>query len=426
MRRAGVTSMNFTFLHIADLHLGSPFLGLAIKDEPLAKKLAAASREAFTELVSRAIALEVAFVVIAGDIYDGEWRDNSIGLFFNKEISRLARAGIQIYTLRGNHDAESEVTKTISLPPKSVREFSTRSAETVLLEDLRVAIHGRGFPNRAVPENYALDYPPPKPGWFNIGVLHTSGDGHPNHATYAPCTVAELVSRGYQYWALGHVHDYKILSENPWIVYPGNLQGRTIRECGAKGGVVVEVGDGEVKDVQRLIVDRARWAIVDVDAAGIEGEADLFVHIEEAIQDALEECPLLLIRVRITGATELNRAFRAKLPEVIQEVQARADHCREDIWVESVILGTTEIINLEAAGLEASSDAEEANSSLDLSTALDPLLDAPETLAAAKELSNLLRSKLPGGIDAEAILSGSAMNTLLLEARDTLLSRALS
>jgi DNA repair exonuclease SbcCD nuclease subunit len=238
--------------------------------------------------------------------------------------------------------------------------------------------------------------------------------------------VAELVSRGYQYWALGHVHDYKILSENPWVVYPGNLQGRTIRECGAKGGVVVEVGDGEVKDVQRLIVDRARWAIVNVDAAGLEGEADLFGHIEEAIQDALEECPLLLIRVRITGPTELHRALRAKLPEIIQEVQARADHCREDIWVESVILETTEIINLDAASSEASSDAEEAISSLDLSTALDPLLDAPETLAAAKELSNLLRSKLPGGIDAEAILSDSAMNALLLEARDTLVGRALS
>ena len=417
--------MNFTFLHIADLHLGSPFLGLATKDEALAKKLAAASREAFTELVKQAIELEVAFVVIAGDIYDREWRDNSIGLFFNKEISRLARAGIRIYTLRGNHDAESEVTKTILLPPGSVQEFSTRSAETFLLEDLRVAIHGRGFPNRAVPENYALDYPSPKPGWLNIGVLHTSCDGHPNHATYAPCTVAELVTRGYDYWALGHVHDFKILNENPWVVYPGNLQGRTVRECGAKGGVLVEVSDGAITKAERLIVDRVRWTTVEVDASGFEREADLTAQLETAIQDALEDCPLLLIRVRVIGTTALHRVLRAKFPEFVQDVQAIADHCRDEIWVESVILETTESVSLEAASSEALSEVEEPTNFLDLSAVVTPLLHAPETLAAAHELSTLLRSKLPGGIDTESILSDSAMNALLLEARDTLLGRAL-
>src|SRR6202167_2004705 len=154
--------MSFTFLHAADLHLGSPFTGLALKDEEVARRFAAASREAFTDLVTHAIEGEVAFIVIAGDVYDGEWKDTSIGLFFNREVARLERAGIPVFLLKGNHDAESVVTKAISLPD-SVHQFPTTKAKTFLIEDIKVALHGRSFPDRAVTDNYALAYPVPLP-----------------------------------------------------------------------------------------------------------------------------------------------------------------------------------------------------------------------------------------------------------------------
>src|ERR1700691_6697677 len=173
--------MSFTFLHAADLHLGSPFTGLALKDEEVARRFAAASREAFTDLVTHAIEGEVAFIVIAGDVYDGEWKDTSIGLFFNREVARLDRAGIPLFLLKGNHDAESVVTKTISLPA-SVVQFPTNKAKTFRSGELNVALHGRSFPDRVVNENYALSYPDPVPGWFNMGVLNTSCDGGPGQA----------------------------------------------------------------------------------------------------------------------------------------------------------------------------------------------------------------------------------------------------
>ena len=97
--------MDFRFLHAADLHLGSPFLGLSLKDDEVARRFAAASRKAFSDLVSYAVEARVAFVVIAGDIYDGDWKDTSIGLFFNREAGRLDRAGIPLILLKGNHDA---------------------------------------------------------------------------------------------------------------------------------------------------------------------------------------------------------------------------------------------------------------------------------------------------------------------------------
>ncbi len=158
--------MRFTFIHAADLHLGSPLTGLSMRDETVAKRFAAASREAFTALVTQAIEQDVAFVLIAGDVYDGDWKDTSIGLFFNREVARLDRAGIPVLLIKGNHDAESEVTKAISLP-NNVREFSSRKAETHFLEEWKVAVHGRSFSDRVVTENMALTYPPPEPGWFS-------------------------------------------------------------------------------------------------------------------------------------------------------------------------------------------------------------------------------------------------------------------
>src|SRR6266542_2770491 len=108
--------MEFKFIHAADLHLGSPLVGIASRDPELAARLAAASRQAFTALVDQAITHRVTFLIIAGDVYDGEWKDTSIGLFFNRQVSRLIRAGILVYTLRGNHDAESVVTQSVRLP----------------------------------------------------------------------------------------------------------------------------------------------------------------------------------------------------------------------------------------------------------------------------------------------------------------------
>ena len=314
----------FSFLHAADLHLGSPFEGLSLKDEELARRFAAASREAFRSLVDAALAEKVAFVVIAGDIYEGEWRDASIGLFFNRELARLDRAGIGVFLLKGNHDAESVVTKSITLPP-NVREFQSRAAQSFRLEDLKVVLHGRSFPDRIVAENYALAYPPAVPGWFNIGVLHTSCTGRPPHDTYAPCTVQELATRGYHYWALGHVHAHEILSRDPFVVYPGNLQGRNIRETGPKGAVLVEVEDGVVLEPRRLILDKARWARRRGRAWRHCDEEHAMSRIEEAFGEIAGEAGarLVAVRVELLGATPLNRRFAADRQRLLDRGSGR-------------------------------------------------------------------------------------------------------
>ena len=411
--------MPFSFLHAADLHLGSPFTGLTLKDEAVAKRFAAASRDAFSSLVTNAIDAKVAFVVIAGDVYDGEWKDASIGLFFNREVARLERSGIPLYFLKGNHDAESVVTKAISLPD-SVHQFPTTKAKTFQIKGLKVALHGRSFLDRAVTENYALTYPDPLPGYFNIGVLHTSCDGRPGHANYAPCTVQDLASRNYQYWALGHVHEYEELSHDPWIVFPGNLQGRNVRERGPKGAVIVDLNDGHVARVRRLIVDCARWAEVSVDLDGIDEETDMLRTITDAIRPAAQaaEGRLLALRVRLQGQTSLHRRLKADPRTFTDEVQAAAHRCHEDIWLERLQIETKE------PGVPTSNQTH-PEASLDLGAMLAGLEHDPNIHARAVEIVATIADRLPAGIVSGDTPLADDLDKLLGDAGALVLGRTM-
>jgi DNA repair protein SbcD/Mre11 len=406
--------MNFRFLHAADLHLGSPFLGLAQKDEEVAARFAKASRSAFEDLVTKALEEGVSFVVIAGDVFDGEWKDASIALFLNRQLARLSNRGIPTFLLRGNHDAESLVAKSLTWS-ETVFEFSTRRPETHRIKDLRVALHGRGFPHREVVENYAVDYPAPLAGWFNIGVLHTAC-GRTGHENYAPCTVADLAARGYDYWALGHVHAFEIVSRDPWIVYPGNLQGRSIRECGERGAVIVEVADGVVAAVRRVVTDYARWAEVFVDAAPHTDETGLLRAVEAEVrpQAKAAEGRLVAVRVVLTGATSLHARFIADRDRLRDEVEAAAQRCADDIWLERLRIDTVE-------PQRPSSDA--ALAEIDLAAALQKCEADVAVRARVAELVRMVKEKLPGGMgeDEGAALS---LDSILAEARALALGRS--
>ena len=405
--------MSFRFLHAADLHLGSPLLGLAQKDGDVAARFARASRDAFEHLVTRALEEEVAFAVIAGDVFDGDWKDASIGLFFNRQLARLANRGVKIFFLRGNHDADSVVTRSLTWPAGAV-EFSTRRAETHRIDDLRVALHGRGFPRREVDENYARAYPDPVAGWFNVGVLHTAC-GRAGHENYAPCTAAELAAQGYDYWALGHVHTFEIVSSDPWIVYPGNLQGRSVRECGEKGAVIVEVADGRVGAVRRVIADRARWADVVIDAMAHEDESSLLGAVEAAVRPhaQLAEGRMLAVRVSFAGAAPLHARLLAD-PDLRDKTEAAAQRCGDEVWLERLRIATT-------APSRPGENA--ALAGLDLATALGESAGDPALRTAVETLIGAIRAKLPGGTNGDPAVAFD-LESVLAEARALTLGRA--
>ncbi|MDP4023172.1 DNA repair exonuclease [Methylobacterium sp. NEAU 140] len=404
---------SFSFVHAADLHLGSPLTGLGSRDPELARRLAAAGRQAFEDLVSLAVERAVAFVVVAGDIYDGDWTDNTIGLFFARQVARLDRAGIPTIMVRGNHDAESVITRSITLPP-SVHVFPAARASTHRLEACRVALHGRSFGSRAVEENLSLSYPAAVPGWFNLGVLHTSCTGHAAHETYAPCSVADLRARGYAYWALGHVHDYAELSRDPWIVFPGNLQGRSVRECGPRGAVLVTVADGRVAEVHRLVLDRARFHRLDVDCAEVGDERAALDAVEAALRPLAETASgrLVLVRVHLTGTSPAHDRLCADREGLSAEIQAAAHRVHEDIWLERLKIETRR----PPAAIPATAAA------IDPAALLADIDRDPEFAARARAALAEIGQKMPA-LPGEEIDLGAEFDTLCAEAEALILGR---
>jgi DNA repair exonuclease SbcCD nuclease subunit len=406
--------MRFTFLHTADLHLGSPLTGLALKEEAVAKRVAAASRDAFTALIDAALAEKVAFVVIAGDVYDGDWKDTAIGLFFARQVARLSRDGIRVFLVSGNHDADSVITRSVTLP-EGVHRFETRKAETVRLEALQVALHGRSFANRATDENLALGYPAAVPGWFNIGVLHTSLDGRPGHDRYAPCSVADLAARGYQYWALGHIHAQEIVTRDPWIVFPGNIQGRSVRETGPKGAFFVDVVDGRVAGLRSVPTDRIRWGEIRVDVAGLDDEAGVMAAVEAAAQPVVQAAGerMLAMRVRLAGTTPLHLSLATDPSRLGDEITAALDRAHPDIWLEALRIETT----------QPAAEAHAALGALDLANLFDGLEHDADLRARLAEEVAQIGQKVPLGMTGGRP-GPDAVDDLMTAARALILGRA--
>ena len=347
--------MNFTFLHAADLHLDSPLRGL----EPgvHADRIRGASRQALVNLVKLAIAENVAFVLLAGDLFDGDWEDYPTGHFLVNQLGQLTRAGIPVFAISGNHDAQSVLTRQLPWPERA-RMFDTAAPHSVPVPGLDVVIHGQGFAHRAVKHNLAEAYPPPEPGKLNIGLLHTAcGDGL--HENYAPCTVEQLVGHGYQYWALGHVHLRAHLAEHPsWVVFPGVLQGRHINEDGPKGATLVRVQGGRMTPEHRAL-DVVRWARVPVDLTGVQTVEARGAAIRTALIAAADaaEGRLLAARVELQGATPLHAALARDPAAIAEEVRAELAGLglQDHAWIEKVAVLTRPAVALDS--WRAGSDA---------------------------------------------------------------------
>lgn len=336
---------SFRFFHSADIHLDSPLTGLAGIEGRVAERIRSAPRAAFEALIERAIEEHVDFFVIAGDLYDGTWRDYKTGLFFAEQMGRLNRAGVPVFVLYGNHDAESQITKPLALPD-NVCVFGARKAQTFHLEELNVALHGQSFREKAVTENLVPGYPAPVEGAFNVGVLHTALGGMGDHANYAPCSLSELVAKGYEYWALGHVHKGGMLNERPYVVFPGNLQGRHVRETGPKGARLVTVESGDVVEVAALTFDVVRWAVLDVDVAVAGSTAEVVDLIRQALEEGVASADgrLLAARIVLHGCTELHSQLVTDAGHVTAEARAAGLGLGDEVaWVERVAVRTTPV-----------------------------------------------------------------------------------
>jgi DNA repair exonuclease SbcCD nuclease subunit len=328
------------FLHCADVHLDSPMRGLARYDGAPIEQIRGATRHAFERLVRVAIEEAVAFVVIAGDLYDGERDDFQTAMFFQRQLRALSEAGVPVVIAYGNHDAANEITKRLTLP-EGVHAFPHDAAGTVELKDVGVALHGRSYANRAVFEDLSLGYPRPIQDLLNIGVLHTSIDGRPGHDPYAPCTMDGLVNRGYSYWALGHVHKREHHTrDGVHIVFPGNLQGRDVGETGPKGATLVDYEDDEVQSVAHRDLASVRWDRLELDLGDTStvDEALETVINELDILQGSSEAELHAVRVVLKASPAVSNEWLREPERYDAQLRADATGNNETLWLERIEL----------------------------------------------------------------------------------------
>ena len=326
----------FRFLHAADIHLDSPMRRLEQYPGAPVEAFRGATRRALEKLVDLAILERVDFVLIAGDLYDVGWECYKTPLFFCEQMAKLGESGIPVYLIRGNHDALNESPLRFKLPP-NVHMMGHEQADSFPVDGLGVVVHGQSFGTRRVPDNLALGYPAKWPGHFNLGMLHTSLEGRPGHDSYSPCKLDDLRVKGYDYWALGHVHTRESLHPVQPIHFAGNTQGRHIGEPGPKGCLLVTVdGRGGPPSVAFKALDVLRWATCRVDGRGLDDD-DMLHAVAAAIDEAAEGAGdrYLAVRVAITEADGHDQHFDAeRLRAEVQRVARERTGGRT--WVERV------------------------------------------------------------------------------------------
>lgn len=338
----------FSFLHCADIHLGSPMRGLGRMPRALRDRLRDAPTMAFGRMVTRAIDQDVDAVIIAGDLFDGTDRNLRAQVQLRDQLRRLDEAGIPTLIASGNHDPLGSLSATVSLPP-SVHVFGSTPEPVVIRRgDTELAhVYGISYTKSATYRNLAADFPRRPGGPFNIAVLHTNVGDRSGFARYAPCRLAELLESGYDYWALGHVHTRETLhTRRPIVHYPGNPQGLHTGEPGARGATLVKVSDAGTIDLHPVWTDVVRWHRARSSIDGLEAIDELvgaFAELAGNLRGTAAD-RMHIVRWTLTGNGPLHAALNrpGAGPELCDTLRA-AEGIRAEggvVWLERIELAT--------------------------------------------------------------------------------------
>ncbi|MCQ2086381.1 MAG: DNA repair exonuclease [archaeon] len=301
----------FKFIHCADLHLGSSFIGLSNRHRDLGKRLRESMFEALENVVAIAKEEDIDFVIFAGDIFDDT---EETFLTRSRFIEAIRRIGKNCYICYGNHDDSRKWEKGLPLPENAFVFSTTVTNYTFVKDGTSVAkIIGASF-SRIPTEDLLVNVVGEK-DMFNIGVFHCSLDSYSQNDEYAPCKKNSLLNKGVDYWALGHVHKRSIVSKRPYIVYPGNTQGKKITEQGHKGCYVVTVTGGSVSDIK--FRKTGNFVFKDV-ALDITGKNDLEDVVRHTCSDLNEKT---VLRVDVGGRGNLDGLRTDDVNEVIEQIE---------------------------------------------------------------------------------------------------------
>lgn len=323
------------FLHTADLHLDSPMVGLRHLPKAIFQRLQESTFMALKNISDAAIEHEVDFVVIAGDLFDGEDRSIRAQAVLRNEMKKLADKGIKVFAIHGNHDHLGAKSVTLDFPD-NVYFFSERVEKVDYRKDDGTVVHLYGFsyPERHVMERWIEKYEKADGADFHIGLLHGHFEGVSDHGKYAPFRLSDLKEKDYDYWALGHIHKKAILSRQPYAVYPGNPQGRNRKELGEKGVYIVNLTEAE-SEVSFFETADVIWDETVIDAQDLLSFNALYENCLEVIDGKRREGKGILLDIRIEGMNSgdsdvIEKIASGEFLELLQEAEKDEDSF---VWV---------------------------------------------------------------------------------------------
>jgi len=323
----------FRFIHCADLHLGSRFKGLGQVNVSLAERMRRSVFESFSSIVDAALQNHVDAFVISGDLYDDSNELPSTRMWLSQQLSRL---DIPVFICRGNHDSHTSWDGSIPYP-QNVHEFGTEPERIAISEEAEVV--GISYSTPHEPRNLASMLKG-SPDRFSIACLHCDLESVSEGYSYAPCTMSDLVSGNIDYWALGHVHKRNVVSTEPYVVYPGNIQGRSFKETGPKGAYLVTVNSGRVSSMDFIPTSVYQWVDLTVDITG-RSFNDIITYLgSRAGSDSI-------CRIAFVGSGDLDTMLRTRTDDISRSISQNAG-----CIVSSITVRTSPPIDLEVRSQE--------------------------------------------------------------------------
>lgn len=343
------------FIHCADLHLGTPFRGISELNPDLGDRLYQSTYMSFNNIVALAVKEKVDCVLIAGDVYDSEDKSLQAQLRFKNGLSQLSGAGIRTLVAYGNHDPLNGWSATLKWPV-GVFAFPCDEVECIPLQErgeTLAVVYGISFEKRETKENLSLKFPHTEEGVPRIGLLHANVGTNTGHEPYAPCSIKDLASVGMDYWALGHVHQRRVLrGSNPAIAYSGCSQSRSPRETGPKGCYLVTLELGVDPIIEFVPTDIVRYVSDSIDISTCLDLDEVMKSIADRCTEISDESDgrSLIVRLSLTGRTVLHSQLQRanSISDMLGNVREQLATKEPWIWLDGLSLDTAGAYDLDS------------------------------------------------------------------------------
>lgn len=326
------------FFHTADLHLDSPFKGMSNLPEQAFEQLRNSTFDAFSNLIEKAIKEKPDFILIVGDIYDGEDRSLRAQQIFQKGMEKLSEYQIPIIISYGNHDHLKGKWTRFSLPENVYVMPKETTKLTLNVRDSKVNLYGFSYPERHVLKSMIDTYPiATEQDAVHIGMLHGSLQGNTTHDVYAPFTIEELLSKNYDYWALGHIHKRQVLHTDPPIIYPGNIQSRHRKEQGVKGFYDVTItnfaSDCTFIPTSAIVYDK-----IEIDCANLIHANEVLRACGQALENFREQFGAGVVWLYLKNIDEQGKSLFEETPlaDWLEVIRDQEEEKTPFVWIQSL------------------------------------------------------------------------------------------